>query len=68
MPGHPGAYSYVREDCPGIFNAASGQKIEPNGFTAGGQAGYNWQWESVVFGLEWDWRKIHKSKNSIKRG
>ena len=28
MAGHPGAYSYVREDWPGIFNTASGQKID----------------------------------------
>ena len=43
------------------ITAASGQKIKPNGFTAGGQAGYNWQWESVVFGLEWDFGKMDLS-------
>jgi outer membrane immunogenic protein len=43
------------------ITAASAQKIEPNGFTAGGQAGYNWQWDSVVFGLEWDFGKMDLS-------
>jgi outer membrane immunogenic protein len=43
------------------ITAASGQKIEPNGFTVGGQAGYNWQWETVVFGLEWDFGKMDLS-------
>jgi len=41
--------------------AASGQKIEPNGFTAGGQAGFNWQWDSFLFGLEWDFGKMDLS-------
>ena len=39
------------------ITAASGQKIKPNGFTAGGQAGYNWQWGDVVFGLECGFRQ-----------
>ena len=43
------------------ITAASGRKIEPNGFTVGGQLGYNWQWESVVFGLEWDFGKMDLS-------
>jgi outer membrane immunogenic protein len=40
---------------------ASAQKIKPNGFTAGGQAGYNFQWDNVVFGLEWDFGKMDLS-------
>ena len=43
------------------ITAASAQQIKPNGFTAGGQAGFNWQWESVVFGLEWDFGKMDLS-------
>ena len=43
------------------ITAASGQKIKPNGFTAGGQAGYNWQFGDVVFGLEWDFGKMNLS-------
>jgi outer membrane immunogenic protein len=43
------------------ITAASAQKIKPNGFTAGGQAGYNWQWGDVVFGLEWDFGKMDLS-------
>ncbi len=43
------------------ITAASAQKIKPNGFTAGGQAGYNWQWGDVVFGLETDFGKMNLS-------
>ena len=43
------------------ITAASAQKIKPNGFTVGGQAGYNWQWDDVVFGLEWDFGKMDLS-------
>ena len=49
------------------ITAASGQKIEPNGFTAGGQAGYNWQWDTVVFGLEWDFGKMDLSGSTPPR-
>jgi len=34
--------------------AASSQTISPNGFTFGGQAGYNHQWDNFVLGLEAD--------------
>jgi outer membrane immunogenic protein len=38
-----------------LVNAAGTQTIKPNGFTGGGQIGYNWQASSVtVFGLEAD--------------
>src|SRR5258707_7109908 len=40
---------------------ASAHQIKPNGFTAGGQAGYNFQWDDVVFGLEWDFGKMDLS-------
>jgi outer membrane immunogenic protein len=43
------------------ITAASGQKVKPNGFTAGGQAGYNFQWDTFVFGLEADFGKMDLS-------
>lgn len=43
------------------ITAASAQQIKPNGFTAGGQAGYNFQWGDVVLGLEWDFGKMNLS-------
>ena len=43
------------------ITVASAQKIKPNGFTAGGQAGYNFQWDNFVFGLEWDFGKMDLS-------
>jgi outer membrane immunogenic protein len=36
------------------ISAASTQQIKENGFTAGGQFGYNHQWDNFVFGLEVD--------------
>lgn len=43
------------------ITAASGQQSKPKGLTAGGQAGYNFQWESFVFGLEVDFGKMDLS-------
>jgi outer membrane immunogenic protein len=43
------------------ITAASGQQIKPNGLTAGGQAGYNFQWDNFVFGLEVDFGKMDLS-------
>ena len=59
-PAFSGTGYFASTSTPAI-TAASGQKIKPNGFTVGGQAGYNWQWESVVFGLEWDFGKMDLS-------
>lgn len=51
---------FASSSIPAIATA-SGQQIKPNGFTAGGQAGYNWQWDNLVFGLEWDFGKMDLS-------
>src|SRR5690349_18952248 len=40
---------------------ASNQTIDMNGFTAGGTAGYNFQFESVVVGLEADYGSMNLS-------
>ena len=40
---------------------ASNQTIDTNGFTAGGTAGYNFQFESVVVGLEADYGTMNLS-------
>ena len=45
---------------PAITNA-SNQTIDTNGFTAGGTAGYNFQFESVVVGLEADYGAMNLS-------
>jgi outer membrane immunogenic protein len=39
------------------ITSASTQQIKENGFTAGGQFGYNHQWDNFVFGLEVDFGK-----------
>lgn len=36
------------------ITAASSQQIKPNGITGGGQAGYNYQWDNLVLGVEVD--------------
>jgi outer membrane immunogenic protein len=36
------------------ITAVSSQKVEPSGFTAGGQGGYNFQWDKFVLGFEAD--------------
>src|SRR5882672_9624928 len=46
----PPAY-FAASSVPAIA-AAGAQTINPNGFTGGGQLGYNWQMGSSVFGLE----------------
>jgi outer membrane immunogenic protein len=35
-------------------SAATSPRLRPNGFTSGGQVGYNWQTGNIVFGLEAD--------------
>lgn len=43
------------------ITAASSQQTKPNGFTAGGQAGYNFQWDNFVFGAEIDFGRMDLS-------
>src|SRR5215472_8122951 len=43
------------------ITAASAQQIKPNGFTAGGQAGYNFQWDNFVLGAEVDFGRMDLS-------
>lgn len=40
--------------CVAAFNSAGAGSVSPKGFTGGLQLGYNWQWNSVVYGLEAD--------------
>jgi outer membrane immunogenic protein len=45
---------------PGVQNTFNGLGLKPDGFTAGGQIGYNWQLApSWVFGLEADFGYFH---------
>jgi outer membrane immunogenic protein len=43
------------------ITTASNQKIQPNGFNAGGVVGYNHQWDNFVFGLEADFGAMNLS-------
>jgi outer membrane immunogenic protein len=42
--------------------SCSSQTLSPNGFTAGGTIGYNWQFGSTVLGIEGDWNWIDAKK------
>lgn len=46
-------------DSTPIVNAAGIQSINPLGFTGGLQAGYAWQWNHLVAGLEADFNYLH---------
>jgi outer membrane immunogenic protein len=46
-----------------VVNAAGTGSVSSNGFTGGGQAGYNWQAGSVVYGIETDFDAF-----SLKQG
>jgi outer membrane immunogenic protein len=52
---------YFASSSTPAITLASGHQIKPNGFTAGGQAGYNFQWDNFVFGLEFDFGKMDLS-------
>ena len=52
----------------GAIASASNQTIDTNGFTAGGTAGYNFQFESVVFGLEADYGAMNLSGSTSVTG
>lgn len=43
------------------ITSASNQIIDTNGFTAGGTVGYNWQWDTLVVGLEGDYGAMNLS-------
>ena len=51
---------FAATSTPAITNA-SNQIIDTNGFTAGGTAGYNWQWDTLVVGLEGDYGAMNLS-------
>jgi outer membrane immunogenic protein len=45
---------YFATTSPPAINAVGAQHIHASGFTGGGQAGYNWQAGSIVYGIEVD--------------
>jgi outer membrane immunogenic protein len=51
---------FLVENVP-LVNAAGVQRIKPNGFTGGFEAGYNWQADNFVFGVEGDIGSFHLS-------
>lgn len=51
---------FAATSIPAITNASS-QQIKPNGLTAGGQAGYNYQWDNFVLGAEIDFGRMDLS-------
>jgi outer membrane immunogenic protein len=54
---------FLPENVP-LVNAAGVQAIKPNGFTGGLGAGYNWQADNFVFGLEGDIESFRLSGNA----
>jgi outer membrane immunogenic protein len=45
------------------FGAGGPVSFDPNGGVFGGQVGFRWQWNQLVFGVEgtWDWASISQS-------
>ena len=52
-PGGAGCSVSIDQNLANITSAATGS-LSPTGFTGGVQAGYNWQFDATVFGLEAD--------------
>lgn len=58
---------YFDPTSPGAINAAGARTIESNGFTGGGQAGYNKQFGRFVIGAEADFG-VHRINKEIVSG
>jgi outer membrane immunogenic protein len=54
MPFCIGATCVIAPDVNIYNSTVSSQSIKPSGFTGGFQAGYNWQWNNIVAGVEGD--------------
>ena len=59
---------YFASTSVGAIASASNQTIDTNGFTAGGTAGYNWQWDTLVVGLEGDYGSMNLSGSTTVTG
>jgi outer membrane immunogenic protein len=56
------AYSptgYFATSSTPAINAAGVGQVDPSGFAGGVDIGYNWQWDSIVFGIEGDWNGLN---------
>jgi outer membrane immunogenic protein len=52
---------------PAITAAGAGQ-VDPSGSAFGLTAGYNWQWDSLVFGFEGDWSALNADDDRSESG
>jgi outer membrane immunogenic protein len=59
---------YFATTSPGAISIAGTQKLSGNGFTGGGEAGYNFQSNSFVFGLETDIGAMHLNQSKSSTG
>lgn len=57
-PAYSGSGYFSSSSTPAITSAGQGQ-VDPSGFAGGLNFGYNWQWDSIVFGLEADWSALN---------
>jgi len=55
---------FATSSVPAITAAGDGQ-LDPSGFAGGVDIGYNWQWNSFVFGLEADWNGMNAEDSRI---
>ncbi|MFT3806833.1 outer membrane protein [Arenimonas sp.] len=57
-PAYSNSGYFSSTSTPAITAAGNGQ-VDPSGFAGGLTFGYNWQWDSVVLGLEADWTALN---------
>jgi outer membrane immunogenic protein len=64
----PGNCAYQVPANLATFSAAGTGSLSGNGFTGGIQAGYNWQWNKVVTGIEVDFNSFNARRSLSSNG